>query len=70
MGKIASLHASKICRNIPLIEDDRYHDHALDSSAYIFRDGRWVVPDRPGWGIELSPEYDYFSKSGQERVIS
>lgn len=70
MGKIASLHASKICRNIPLIEDDRYHDHALDSSAYVFRDGRWIVPDKPGWGVDLSPEYERFGKAVSETVIA
>lgn len=70
MGKIAALHASKIRNNIPLIEDDRYHDHALDTSAYVFREGRWIVPDKPGWGVELSPEYEYFAKAEQEIVIS
>jgi len=29
MGKIACLHASRIRQNIPLIEDDRYHDFPL-----------------------------------------
>lgn len=70
LGKIVALHASKICRNIPLIEDDRYHDSALDTSAYAFRDGRWIVPEKPGWGVELSPEYDYFARLEQEMVIS
>jgi L-alanine-DL-glutamate epimerase-like enolase superfamily enzyme len=69
LGKLACLHAAKIKRNIPLVEDDRYHDFAFDSSAYAFRDGQWFVPEKPGWGIELSPEYDYFAKAGSEIVI-
>lgn len=69
-GKIACLHASKIRRNIPLIEDDRYHDLALDTSAYEFREGQWVVPEKPGWGIDLSPNYDEFSRVGTEIVIT
>jgi D-galactarolactone cycloisomerase len=70
LGKIACLHAAKIRRNIPLIEDDRYHDTALDTSAYEFRDGQWLVPEKPGWGIDLSPNYDLFARNGQEIVIS
>lgn len=53
-----------------LIEDDRYHDYALDTSAYVFREGCWLVPEEPGWGVELSPEYKYFTKASEETVIS
>lgn len=70
LGKLACLHAAKIRRNIPLIEDDRYHDLALDTSAYEFRDGQWLVPEKPGWGIDLSPNYDLFARYGKEIVIS
>ena len=69
LGRIACLHAAKIRRNIPLIEDDRYHDLSLDTSAYTFRDGQWFVPETPGWGIELSPKYEEFSRMGEEVVI-
>jgi len=69
LGKIACMHASMLRTNIPLVEDDRYRDFAFDSSAYEFRDGQWIVPVRPGWGIELSPEYEFFRKAGNEIVI-
>jgi L-alanine-DL-glutamate epimerase-like enolase superfamily enzyme len=69
LGKIACLHAAKIRRNIPLIEDDRYRDLALDTSAYTFRDGQWIVPEKPGWGIDVSPNYDLFARTGSEMVI-
>lgn len=70
LGKIACLHASRIRRNIPLVEDDRYHDLVLDTSAYEFRDGQWIVPDKPGWGVDLSPNYDVLSRNGAEIVIT
>jgi D-galactarolactone cycloisomerase len=70
MGKLACLHAAKICRNIPIVEDDRYHDFALDTSAYAFRNGQWFVPNGPGWGVDLSPDYELFSKINQEIVIA
>lgn len=70
MGKLACLHASKLRTNIPVAEDDRYHDFALDSSAYEFRNGQWFIPERPGWGVELAPDYELFSKLSQEIVIT
>jgi len=70
MGKLACLHAAKLRRNIPVVEDDRYHNFALDSSAYGFRDGQWLVPDKPGWGVELSPDYEFFARAGEEIVIT
>jgi len=70
LGRIACLHAAKIRRNIPLIEDDRYHDLALDTSAYEFRDGQWLLPDKPGWGVEISPNYDQFGRAREEIVIT
>lgn len=70
MGRLASLHAAKLRRNIPVVEDDRYHTYALDSSAYTFREGQWFVPEKPGWGVDLSPEYEFFAKAGQEIVIA
>jgi L-alanine-DL-glutamate epimerase-like enolase superfamily enzyme len=70
MGKIACMHTSKIRRNIPLIEDDRYHDFVLDASAYQFRDGQWFVPDKPGWGLDPSPVYEQFARIGDETVIN
>jgi L-rhamnonate dehydratase len=70
LGRIACLHASKIRRNIPLIEDDRYHDLALDASAYEFRDGQWFIPDKPGWGVEIGPNYDQFGRVREEIVIT
>jgi len=70
LGKIACMHAAKIRGNIPLIEDDRYHDLALDTSAYEFRDGQWFIPEKPGWGVDLSPNYELFSRVGEEVIIS
>ena len=70
LGRVACLHASKIRGNIPLIEDDRYHDLALDTSAFEFHDGQWFVPAKPGWGVDLSPNYDVFSRGGAEIVIT
>lgn len=70
LGRIACLHASKIRRNIPLVEDDRYHDLALDASAYEFRDGQWFVPDKPGWGVDLSANYDALSRCNSEIAIT
>jgi L-rhamnonate dehydratase len=70
MGKLACLHASKLRKNIPVVEDDRYHDFALDSSGYEFRDGQWFIPEKPGWGVELAPDYELFAKLGQEIVIT
>jgi L-rhamnonate dehydratase len=70
MGKLACLHAAKLRKNIPVVEDDRYHDFVLDSSAYVFREGQWFIPEKPGWGVELLPEYDFFAKAGIEIVIS
>ena len=55
-GLIMSLHASKIQRNIRYVEDSRYFEHAFITSGYSFKDGQWFIPNRPGWGIELSPE--------------
>ena len=70
MGKLAILHASKLRVNIPVAEDDRYHDFALDSSAYEFRNGQWFIPEKPGWGVELAPDYELFARMGQEIVIT
>lgn len=69
LGKIVSMHASKIRRNIPIVEDDRYCDLALDTSAYEFRNGQWFVPEKPGWGVELSTRYQEFARSGKEIVV-
>lgn len=70
MGKLMSIHAAKIRKNIPLVEDDRFHNFALDASSYAFRDGQWFVSERPGWGVDLSPNYERFAKAGNEVVIS
>lgn len=70
MGKLACLHASKLKKNIPVVEDDRYHNFALESSDYEFRDGQWFIPEKPGWGVELAPDYERFARLGQEITIS
>ncbi|HVT95966.1 MAG TPA: enolase C-terminal domain-like protein [Acidobacteriaceae bacterium] len=70
LGRIACLHASKIRRNIPLVEDDRYHDLALDASQFEFRDGQWFLPKKPGWGVDLSPNYEVFARGNAEIIIT
>jgi D-galactarolactone cycloisomerase len=70
MGKLMSIHAAKIRKNIPLIEDDRFHNFALDASSYQFREGQWTVSERPGWGIDLSGNYDLFAKIATETAIT
>jgi L-rhamnonate dehydratase len=69
LGKLMSLHASKIRRNIPLVEDDRFRNFALDSSVYDFRDGQWFIPEKPGWGVDLSSNYDQLAKAGNEVTV-
>lgn len=70
MGKIMSIHAAMVRQNITYAEDDRYDNFALDTSQYLFRDGQWIAPDSPGWGVELNDHYDYFKSKEEELVIS
>lgn len=70
MGKIMSIHAAMVRENITFAEDDRYNNYGLDTSKYLFRDGQWIAPDSPGWGIEVNDHYDYFKKKSEELVIS
>jgi L-alanine-DL-glutamate epimerase-like enolase superfamily enzyme len=51
---------AKIQRNITFVEDSRYTEHAIIPGGYLFREGQWFIPDKPGWGIELSPDYKQF----------
>ena len=69
LGLIMSLHASKIQSNIPYVEDPRYFEHAIVPSNYIFREGQWFLPDAPGWGVNLVPDYKKYVE-GEEIVIS
>lgn len=69
LGLIMSLHASKIQPNINFVEDSRYFEHALNTSGYLFKDGQWFIPDKPGWGIQLSPGYQQFLTE-EETIIS
>lgn len=69
LGMIMSLHASKIQHNINFVEDSRYFEHAIIPDGYIFREGQWFVPDKAGWGIELSPDHKQFMVD-KEIVIS
>ena len=68
LGKLMSIHAARIRRNIAFAEDDRYHTHAFDASDYLFRDGQWHAPDAPGWGVRLV-DYDRFVRQGEELEI-
>ncbi len=69
LGMIMSLHLSKICHNIPMVEDDRFFNHAFMGLKYQFQDGQWHVPDEPGWGLMLAPDYKQFCTE-EEVVIS
>lgn len=69
IGRIMSMHMAKIRKNIPIIEDDRFHNFAIDSSAYLFKDGQWFVPERPGWGADISPNYEQLIRGTEEIVI-
>src|SRR5690606_10246660 len=60
LGLIMSLHASKIQSNINFVEDSRYLEHAFIASSYVCTNGQWFIPDKPGWGVELSPDYQQF----------
>lgn len=68
IGLIMSLHASRVQSNICYVEDSRYFEHAFMFPGYLFKDGQWFIPDKPGWGIELSPDYRQFLV-GEETVI-
>jgi L-alanine-DL-glutamate epimerase-like enolase superfamily enzyme len=70
MGKLMGIHAAKVQENIRFVEDDRWSNYALDASDYRFRNGQWIAPDAPGWGVRLSEHYDRFVREGTERVIS
>ncbi len=60
VGLIMSLHASKIHSKIPFVEDSRYQENIYDTSAYQFSEGQWFIPDLPGWGLRLNPDYKDF----------
>ena len=60
IGLLMSLHASKVERRIPFVEDSRYHEHVIDTAGYHFRAGQWFIPDAPGWGTALVPDFDRF----------
>jgi L-alanine-DL-glutamate epimerase-like enolase superfamily enzyme len=70
LGKHISMHAAKIRKNIPFVEDDRFHNFALDASSYQFQDGQWSVSEKPGWGIDLSGNYELLQKAATETVIT
>jgi len=68
VGLIMSLHIAKILKNIPYVEDSRYFEHAIIPGGYVFREGQWFIPEKPGWGIEWAPDYMKYI-SGKELVI-
>lgn len=69
LGLLMSLHLSKIQKNIPFVEDSRFFEHAFNTSAYQFSQGQWFIPDRPGWGFELSEDYKKY-QVGEEIVLA
>lgn len=68
LGLIMSLHASKIQSNITYVEDSRYFEHAFNTSGYLFKDGQWFIPDKPGWGVELAPDYKQYITGEEIRI--
>lgn len=70
IGKLMSIHAAMIDRNITFAEDDRYDNFGVDSSQYLFREGQWIPPEMPGWGIQLTDHYEYFKDKNEELIIS
>jgi L-alanine-DL-glutamate epimerase-like enolase superfamily enzyme len=69
LGLIMSMHASKIQKNIPFVEDSRFFEHAFITNGYTFHQGQWFIPDKPGWGIELSADYKQYMV-GKETILS
>jgi len=69
VGKLMSVHAALIDQNIRFAEDDRYNNFGVDASNYLFRDGQWIPPEDPGWGIQLTDHYEYFKDKNEELVI-
>lgn len=70
VGKLMSIHAAKVKENIRFVEDDRWSNHVLDTSDYVFRNGAWVAPQDPGWGISLNEHYDRIAETSDPIVIS
>ena len=70
LGKCMSVHLARLRDNIRFVEDDRWSNHALDTSGYQFREGQWHTPEEPGWGVSLSDHYDRFAEIEEEQVIS
>ncbi len=70
VGKLMSIHAAKVTQNIRFVEDDRWSNHVLDTSNYLFRDGQWVAPEKPGWGISLNDHYERHVQTSEKIVIS
>jgi len=70
VGKLMTIHAAKVKESIRFVEDDRWSNHALDTSDYAFRNGQWTAPEKPGWGIHLNGHYDRFAEESEELVIS
>jgi L-alanine-DL-glutamate epimerase-like enolase superfamily enzyme len=68
VGLIMSLHISKIQKNITYVEDSRYFEHVIIPQGYAFREGQWFLSEKPGWGIEWSPEYKQYV-TGKETIL-
>jgi L-alanine-DL-glutamate epimerase-like enolase superfamily enzyme len=69
LGLVMSLHSSRIQRNITFVEDSRYLEHAFNTSEYVFKEGQWIVPEKPGWGISLAPDYKQFIKGNPIEIV-
>lgn len=56
-GNYASAHLASAIEGFAFIEWDGGTVEGLDGSAYRIAEGRLVVPDRPGFGLELDDKY-------------
>jgi L-rhamnonate dehydratase len=63
-GNYASAHIAPAIRGFLFVEWDGGFAEGLDNTAYRIKDGRVMVPDRPGFGLELDDKHF----SGQVRL--
>ena len=69
LALLISLHASKVQPNIPFVEDSRFFEHAFITSSYTFSQGQWFIPDKPGWGVTFTADYQQY-RVGDEVTLS
>jgi L-alanine-DL-glutamate epimerase-like enolase superfamily enzyme len=68
IGGLMGLQVAKAVSGIPAAEDDRSTCDAIIAEGYVFRDGSYSVPDRPGMSIRID-ESMYQKKYKAREVI-